>query len=40
MISTAQPEKKRVAGAKSLMVLTEVDAQQGRVTVEPAEAFR
>jgi purine operon repressor len=40
MISTLQPEKKRVAGAKSLMVLTEVDAQQGKVTVEPAEAFR
>ena len=40
MISTAQPEKKRVAGAKSLMVLTEVDAQKGRVTVESAEQFR
>ena len=34
------PEKKRVAGAKSLMVLTEVDAQMGRVVVEPSELFR
>ena len=40
VIATAQPEKKRVAGAKSLMVLTEVDAQMGRVVVEPSELFR
>jgi len=40
VIGTAQPEKKRVAGAKSLMVLTEVDAQMGRVVVEPSELYR
>jgi purine operon repressor len=39
MIATAQPEKKRIAGAKALMVLSEVDAQAGRVVVEPAGQF-
>jgi purine operon repressor len=39
MIATAMPQKKQVEGAKSLMLLAQVDAQQGMVSVEPAEMF-
>ena len=39
MIATAQPEVKRVAGARALLVLEGFDAQTGRAIVHPAEEY-
>ncbi len=40
MISTAQPEEKRVQGARSLLVLDGFDRANGRANVRPAEEYR
>ena len=37
MIATAQPEVKRVEGARALLILEGFDAQTGRELVHPAE---
>ncbi len=39
MIATAQPEKKCVDSALSLLVLKEVDPSRGIVKIEPSDAF-
>ena len=39
MIATAQPEVKRVEGAKALLILEGFDRQTGRAIVHPAEAY-
>ena len=39
MIATAQPEVKRVAGARALLVLEGFDAQTGRAIVHPSEEY-
>lgn len=40
MIATAQPQEKRVKGAKSLLVLGEADPQRGLVRVTPSDLYQ
>ena len=39
MIATATPKVKRVAGARSLMVLREFDREKNSAVVTPADAY-